>query len=371
MKNLVQLTSLATGLFGLAAPAFAEDVSDMLAEIRGKHNIPALAAAAVQGEELIAIGATGVRQADRPEKVTIDDQWHIGSCTKSMTATLAAMFVEEGKLKWDATIGDVLPSMRSKMRPAWKGVTLEQLLRHRSGAPGDAPRDLWAEAYKARGAPKQQRLDFVRGLLEREPQEPPGTKFIYSNQGYAIAGAMLEHVAGMPWEELMQRRIFAPLGMKGAGFGPPGTATRVDEPRAHVLRDDKLQPIPPGPNADNPAAIGPAGTVHCAIGDLARYAAAHAREGRGPHPLLKPESFAKLHSVGEGEDYAMGWGVTKRGWAGGTTLTHTGSNRLWFAVMWVAPAKDAAFVAATNVAGRDAEKACDEAVASLIGRYLK
>jgi CubicO group peptidase (beta-lactamase class C family) len=260
--------------------------------------------------------------------------------------------------------------VQPKLHPDWRQVTLAQLLRHRGGAPHEAPRDLWAEAYKARGK-STQRLDFVRGLLTHEPEAKPGTKYIYSNQGYTIAGAMLERVANARWEDLMQRKLFAPLGLKGAGFGPPGTTSRVDQPRAHVIRDGQLQPIPPGPAADNPAAIGPAGIVHCTIGDLARYAGAHAREGHEAHPLLKPESFAKLHAVNEGEDYAMGWGVTKRGWAGGTTLTHSGSNTMWFTIIWVAPAKQAAFVAATNVAGRDAEKACDEAVASLIGQYLK
>jgi CubicO group peptidase (beta-lactamase class C family) len=342
----------------------------MLTSIREKHHVPGLAAAAVRGEELIAIGAAGVRQHDKPEAVTIDDQWHIGSCTKSMTATLAAMLVEEGKLKWDSTIGQVLPAMRGKMRPDWNEVTLEQLLRHRGGAPAEAPRDLWADAAKADGR-SQARLDFVRGLLARDPEAKPGTKFIYSNQGYTIAGTMIAHAGGGTWEDLMKRRIFAPLAMKDAGFGPPGSVARIDQPRAHVIRDGTLQAIPPGRAADNPAVIGPAGTVHCSIGDLARYAAAHAREGREAHPLLKPASFAKLHSVGEGETYAMGWGVTQRGWAGGTTLTHNGSNTMWFAVMWVAPAKDAAFVAATNVAGSEAEKACDDAVAALIGRYLK
>ena len=357
----------------LATPASsrAEDVSTMLAAIREKHQVPALAAAAVRGEELIAIGATGIREHGKSEPVTIDDLWHIGSCTKSMTATLAAMLVEEGKLKWDSTIASVLPAMRAKMVPDWREVTLEQLLRHRGGAPGNAPRDLWAEAYKARGKPTAQRIDFVRGLLARAPEAAPGTEYIYSNQGYAIAGAMIEQVTGAAWEDLMQRRLFAPLGMKGAGFGPPGSAGRVDQPRAHVMRNGQLEAIPPGPRADNPAAIGPAGTVHCAIGDLARYAAMHAREGRGTPSLLKPESFAKLHSVGEGEKYAMGWGVAKRDWAGGTTLSHSGSNTMWFAVIWVAPAKDAAFVAATNVAGRGAEKACDDAVAALIGQFLK
>ena len=66
----------------------------------------------------------------------------------------------------------------------------------------------------------------------------------------------------------------------------------------------------------------------------------------------------------------MGWLVVPREWAGGYALTHTGSNTMWFCVMWVAPEKGAAFVAATNVAGPAAEKACDEAVATLIGITL-
>ena len=62
----------------------------------------------------------------------------------------------------------------------------------------------------------------------------------------------------------------------------------------------------------------------------------------------------------------MGWIVTQRGWAGGTTWTHNGSNTMWYAVMWVAPEKQAAYVAATNVAGNVGDKVCDGAVAMLI-----
>jgi CubicO group peptidase (beta-lactamase class C family) len=67
----------------------------------------------------------------------------------------------------------------------------------------------------------------------------------------------------------------------------------------------------------------------------------------------------------------MGWRVLPRSWAGGNALTHNGSNTMFFAVMWVAPAKDIAFVAATNCAGDEAAKACDEAVALLLQRTEK
>jgi len=66
----------------------------------------------------------------------------------------------------------------------------------------------------------------------------------------------------------------------------------------------------------------------------------------------------------------MGWIVTERGWAGGSALTHGGSNTLWFATLWLAPAKDMAFFAATNAGGNTAFKAVDEAVGALIGRHL-
>jgi CubicO group peptidase (beta-lactamase class C family) len=194
---------------------------------------------------------------------------------------------------------------------------------------------------------------------------------IYSNQGYAVAGAMLERVSGKSWETLTRERLFEPLGMKSAGFGAPGDAKKLDQPWGHALVEGRVQPVSPGPLADNPAAIGPAGTVHCSIGDIARYAGWHARSLRTTARILGPASFTQLHTAPAGSDYAMGWVVTQRAWAGGTTLTHNGSNTMWYTVMWLAPGKDLAFVAATNIAGKNAERGCDEAVAALVQQYAK
>ncbi len=146
---------------------------------------------------------------------------------------------------------------------------------------------------------------------------------------------------------------------------------RVDAPWGHRLRGAAIEPVPPGPGADNPPAIGPAGTVHCSIRDLARYAGWHARGTQAGKTFLSDAGFARLHLPVGPEQYAMGWGVTPRGWAGGAALTHTGSNTMFYAVVWIAPARDAAFVAATNLAGPAAEKACDDAVSTLVRRVLK
>lgn len=347
---------------GVAIQRFPE----VLEAIRIKHQVPALAAAACIEGQVVEIAATGVRKIGSEERVSVDSQWHIGSCTKSMTASLAALLVEDGRVRWDTKVGEVLKDA-PKLADGWREVTLEQLLQHRAGAPGNPPHDLWLEAWKQTGTPLQQRRNFVFGLLRNAPEFKPGTRFQYSNQGYAIAGAMLEQITGQPWEELMRTRLFTPLRMQSAGFGAPNFAS---QPTGHEGKRPPLRPVKPGIEADNPPSIGPAGTVHCSIADFARYAAWHADAGRSANDLLKPDTFTRLHQPAADGDYAMGWTVTKRGWAGGKTLAHDGSNTMWFAVMWVAPEKRAAFVAATNTACDTASSACDDAVAELISRTL-
>src|SRR5262245_60696499 len=82
------------------AHAQSNDVTAALEIIREKRKVPALAAAAMKDGKLVAIGATGLRRLGGKERVTVEDKWHIGSCTKSMTASVAARLVERGLLKW-------------------------------------------------------------------------------------------------------------------------------------------------------------------------------------------------------------------------------------------------------------------------------
>lgn len=351
----------------------AADLRELLEPIRSKHKIPAMAAAVIKDGKVIAIGATGVRAAGGTEAVTVEDKFHLGSDTKAMTATLVAVLVQEGKLSWATTVGEVFGDEVKDMDAGWRGVTIEQLLHNRGGAPADLNAGgLWGRLWERKGTPSQQRLELVHGVVSRPPAAEPGTKMIYSNGGFAIAGAMAEKVTGRAWEDLMQEKVFAPLGITTAGFGAPGDSAKVDQPWGHRPNG---KPVTPGPGADNPPAIGPAGTAHMTIGDWAKFVAAHvrgdpAREAR----LVSPEMYAKLHTPVDG--YAMGWGVAARAWAKGgregdkgIVLTHAGSNTMWFCVAWLAPERDFAVLIATNMGGKAAEKAADEAAGTLIGAF--
>ena len=342
----------------------ASDSSEVMETLRKKFDLPALAVVVVKEGKVCDQAAVGVRKLGDATVVTTNDVWHIGSCTKSMTATLAAMFIEEGKLRWDTTIAEAFPEWKGSMNPTYAGVTVEQLLTHRGGVPANPPASAWSRAWEEKGSPREQRLDFISAVLQEPPQTAPGTKMIYSNQGYAIVGAMLEKLAGKPWEELISERLFQPLRMSSTGFGPPGTLGQVDQPWGHVRFAWMTQPR----QKDNPPAIAPGGRVHCSLEDLARFVRFHLQpEGSG---LLKPETVRKLHTPPEGGDYACGWISVKRNWAGGKALMHNGSNTMWYLVMWLAPEKNFAVIAATNIAGPKAERGCDEAASAMIGKWL-
>ena len=361
---LIALTASAIGV-----PREAEDITARLEKIRDNYDIPALSAAAVDEGEIVGIGVTGLRRVDFEKAVTLDDKWHLGSCTKSMTASVCAMLVEDGKMRWDMTLGEVFPDLVNSMHPDWCAVTLEQLLVHRGGAPHDPPSDIWNVAKKRIGTPTEQRSRFVKALFARKPWHPPGTHWDYSDSGYAMVGAMMVRVTGKAWEDLMRVRLFVPLGLDSAGFGEPASPGKVDQPWGHRGYDSPYHPVPPGPLADNPPAIGPAAVVHCSIGDFARYAAWQLAGDRGDGWLLTPESFAKLHTPPEEQEYAMGWAVTKRKWAGGTALMHNGENEMFYAVMWLGPKENTCFVAACNCDGPEADAACDEAIRMMINRF--
>jgi CubicO group peptidase (beta-lactamase class C family) len=275
-----------------------------------------------------------------------------------------------GKLNWDSTIGEILADQREKIHTDYHAVTLEQLLCHRSGLRADRTPDriIWPKVRALSGPILQQRRALVELALAKKPAAAPGTRHQYSNYGYTIAGAMCERVTGKSWEDLLRDELFVPLEMNTAGFGPPGNPEAVDQPWGHIVSGTTWTPISPGPQADNPPVIGPAGTVHCSLTDWAKYATFHLRGARGEEPRLPANAFEKLHTPipGDEEQYAFGWIVTDREWAGGKALTHAGSNTMWFAVIWLAPNRNAVYLAATN-AGRDtAFQACDAAISKLI-----
>jgi CubicO group peptidase (beta-lactamase class C family) len=279
--------------------------------------------------------------------------------------------VDEGRLDWTTKIVEVFPEEAGAMHADWRTVTLEMLLAHRSGAPGDLkPGGLWTELWNFGGTPREARLLLLQKVTAMAPASPPGTKHEYANAGYAIAGAMLEKLADKPWEDLIIERLFRPLKMTSAGFGVPATPRYINQPWGHILGANNARtPVAPGTDADNPPAIGPAGTVHCSLPDMARYVAFHLAGARGEGTLLKPATFTKLYTDVANQGYALGWGVPTRPWAGGKALQHTGSNLQWFTNVWIAPDRNWAVVVLTNYGGTGAFEATDAVVARMVHEW--
>ena len=226
-----------------------------------------------------------------------DDRWHVGSITKSMTATLLAVLEDDGRLSLDDRLPALLPDI--EMAGGWGACTLHHLLTHTAGARANFPnkaQSVWPDTAEELVAARRR---FIADVLAKEPESPCGERFAYSNVGYTIAGHVAETVAGKPYEALLQM-------------------------------------------------MAPAGAVHMTIGDLARYGAAHLAGGSATSPRLLPRAaWERLHTPFL-DDYASGWVRVERGWAGGPVLWHNGSNTLWYALLMLLPARNTVLAFATN-----------------------
>ena len=380
-RDLLKSTGLAAVLIAAAQPSHGDTAGQpksldrSLEPYLGRYNLPSLAAAVVTGGKIAAAGAVGTRRAGSNIPVALDDRFHIGSDTKAMTALLAAMLVESGKIGWGSTVTEIFPELAPTMTDAVKPARLDQLLSHTSGIPSDD--DAIAKLIFQSFAQTELTLDelrywAVKQLLAMPLPSPPGERFAYSNMGYTVAGAMLERVAGASWEELVATRIFDPFGLTTAGFGPQSSLGRVDAPLGHRARaDGTLKAMPAGPNGDNPELIGPAGTVHLSIGDFARWAGWNAGEGKRGPALVGPDTLKKLHTpvvdIPPRPDakpgtpppgrYGLGWGTATMPFSAEPVIFHGGSNELNLAYIMLQPKLDFAMVMATNVGGAKADEA--------------
>ena len=322
------------------------DVSTLLEAVRAEHELPALVAIVADDASVLAEGVTGLRDLSSDEPATLDDLWHIGSITKSFTSTLLATLVESGDLHWEDELADLIEEAAGT---PFGSVPLTALGRHTSGMVANPEGPWFREIRNSTDPMIEQRRQTVAALLETEPTEGGRGQFLYSNAGYITLGHAFERVTEQPWEELLRERVLAPLELTSAGFGPPGRADLVDQPRGHNREESgEWTPVPPSAGADNPAALGPAGTLHMTIRDLVRYGQHHLRGERGESNLLSSESYHLLHGNGE-QGYAMGWIVREEPWADGRrVIWHNGSNTLWYAYLALVPEANRVFAVVSN-----------------------
>lgn len=376
---------------GVVLSEKAIDVGSQLEPFIRSAGIPGMAVAVLRGDVIVAQGVAGVRKKGESVPVEMGDEFEIASCAKAMTTTLVAMLIEDGKLRWDTTMGEAFGDIDRGMDPVWRRVTLIQLLHHRSGVTRDPYFRLFTSAL-SRGANSARRT-FAIKELGHPPDIPPGTKYAYSNTNYILAAAVVEKITGRKWEDLLKERVFVPLKITSAGFGAPGAPGKLDEPWGHggrrlfsliPLSGASDIPFDPGSSsADYPLMAAPAGLIHMSLSDWATFAVLHLR-GDPTNPnhasvLLKPEDFALLHRPEPGandgyENYASGWAVGTRKWARGerasdtgVVIWHAGDNGRWNCLICLAPEIDFGLLIACNRASMWG--ACDQVAGTLIHEF--
>lgn len=344
MRNF--LAGLVVMVGASSAQEQSGELADLAAQTLDASGAPAVGVMRLEdGEPAIGVAGSRAFRGDAP--VGEDDLWHMGSNTKAMTAVLVARLVEQGVVRWEDTVTGYLGSHIEDIDPSFAYVTFLHLLSHRSGLRANV-NNVDMIRFGVRGASDEpiteQRLDYARRVLTETPQVRIEDEFLYSNAGYVVVGAMLEAATGESWEALMRREVFLPLGLESAGFGAPGSSEAVDQPRGHRGgMFGGLTAVEPGPAADNPPVLGPAGTVHLSLGDLAVYLDVVMAGMRGEQTdFLSAESWQLIATPPYGGDYALGWGVQ------GDQRLHAGSNTMWFVQIVLEPETDSAAVVAFN-----------------------
>lgn len=353
------------------------DISEIVASVRKKTKVPAIAAALVTPDAIQSV-TDGRRRFDQTTPVTPTDLFHTGSVTKSMTATLAGKLVEAGKLKWDTTVSDAFPEFAAEIDPALQSVTLFQLLGHRSGLALFVAGKELLSANQYAGTPSEQRLALARDLLTKPPRFQVGS-FHYSNAGYGIAGAIIERAASESWENLIAAQVFSSSGASSL-IGWPGFENEA-APWGHFEKGtiyhqpgQRFTPHNPNDPANLyfrfPSALAPSGDVSLTAQGMGFYAQMHLRGLMGIDSWLRSETIQYLHHNEfipgtEGSFYSAGW--FEGSLDGVATSVHNGSADTFFCVIALQPERGKAAVAIVNAGGDRGAKAAYATVEKLLG----
>lgn len=344
---------------------FVDDLTRQMREL-GRYSAAGIAVGHLDHPVVSAV--CGVRRHKSAVSVQLDDKWHIGSITKSITATVVGKLVEEELLQFDAALSDLLPGMA--MHAAWSDCTLEHLLTHTSGVPANFPWKAQKIDPITDNGLVQARHELIRKTLSKPPKTPSGSTFLYSNLGYSIVGHIAETQTNTRYEKLVEQRFFDACGLNSAGFGPPKGDGPDDQPMGHrALLWYRKAVNPFEGRADNGPVISAAGRAHMNLQDLVAYGRMHLDGERGADSFLKAQTWQRLHRPLM-NDYAYGWVNVEHGWAGGPVIWHNGSNTLWYALLMLIPDKNAVIALVTNDGtGGKAERAFNDAAEQIAGQF--
>ncbi|WP_202238737.1 serine hydrolase domain-containing protein [Actinacidiphila reveromycinica] len=282
---------------------------------QARGRTPSLIGGVVRDGELVWSGSRSMIEGHAPDT---DTQYRIGSLTKSFVAVLVMRLRDEGRLALTDPLERHLPGTRVGE------VTIGQLLAHTSGIASETPGPWWERT------PGDVRPELADVLGAAPVKHPAGRRHHYSNPGFALLGAVVARLRGVPWGDALQQEVLDPLGMGRTGLlpRPPAAGGFAVHPWADVMVPEAVQ---------RTGVMAPAGELWSTVDDLARWAAflagghdgvldeatvAHMRE-----PAAPPEASTP------GAGYGLGIQILRH--HGRTLAGHTGSMPGFLAAVWV------------------------------------
>ncbi|MEM1319455.1 MAG: serine hydrolase domain-containing protein [Bacteroidota bacterium] len=289
-----------------------------------QSSLPGMAIAIVRDTSIIYLKGFGQKAMGHPGEVDVNTVFRIGSLSKGFAAALAALLEEEDQLNWDDLLVTHLPDFKLKSAQDSRQLTVEHLLSHSSGLPYHTYTNLVEAGQNSK--------QIIQALADIKLNATPGTQYSYQNAIYSLIDPILARRSGQPFDELMRRRLFQPLGMKEASTSYEGIAGHGNKALPHRRAGGRWQPAQLTTKYYNAIA---AGGINASISDMAQWL--QALLGNRPDVLnkavlddlftpriktpIKARYFSEWPQV-EQSYYALGWRILD--YDGETVVYHGG-----------------------------------------------
>jgi CubicO group peptidase (beta-lactamase class C family) len=256
-----------------------------IAQAMKDWKVPGLAIAIVKNDSIVLMKGYGTRTMNQVQPVDEHTLFAIGSSSKAFTATLVAMMVDEGKMRWDDPAAQHLPGFQVFDPYVSRELTMRDLLTHRSGlARGDL---VWYATDFSRD-------EILRRVRFLKPSWSFRSRYGYQNIMYLAAGQAVSRAAGASWDDLIQQRIFAPLGMNESNTSVRSLAGRSNVATPHSEIDDTLRVVA-WHNIDN---IAPAGSINSSASDMIKWVRLQLAEGKvAGKSVVSASALAETHTA--------------------------------------------------------------------------
>lgn len=305
---------------------------------------PGLAVGIVISDHVVYAQGFGVADSATGKPMTPDTTIMLASVSKTFTSAAVMQMIEQGKIDLDAPITKYLPDFKMADEQ-YKQITIHQLLSHQSGMPDffDLVPEYW-HTNKSDNSPEA--LDtYVRNLQNAKLDNPPGTTWSYSTNGFIVLGDMVAKVSGESYEAYIHDHIFKPLGMDHSSF----LCTELDSnslSSPYILDETKSKAVKADFFPYN-RAIAPGDGLCSNVTDMAKWMLLHLNHGTfNAAQILKPDSYNLLWKTEAKTNFASVLGPTASeyglGWYladldGHRVVSHAGGTAGFHAAMLLAP----------------------------------